>query len=45
MVTCESDCDQHPLENLVLSPARLAELLDSNRRTGSRPISLRASSA
>lgn len=43
MVTCESDCEQHPLEKVALSPDSLAKLLDSHRRTGSLPISFQAS--
>lgn len=41
-VTCESDCDQHPLERVTLSPEAFAELLDSYRREGARPIAVQA---
>ena len=33
-ITCESDCDQHPLEHFTLKPTELVDLLDTYRRTG-----------
>jgi hypothetical protein len=42
-VTCESDCDQHPLEKLKLSPQHLSRLLDSYRSKGQRLIAIQAS--
>lgn len=43
-VTCESDCDQHPLKKLALSAESLSRLLDSYRTVGSGPIALQATS-
>ena len=41
-VTCESDCDQHALEELTLTPDALVELLDSCRARGQYPIAFRS---
>jgi hypothetical protein len=41
-VTCESDCDQTPLENVSLSPEQLAEILDGRRSSAARFVALRA---
>ena len=41
-VTCESDCDQHELENLKLTADSLVELLDSYRARGHFPIAFRS---
>src|SRR5207302_6744825 len=37
-VTCESDCDQYPVEMLELTPDTLVSLLDSYRSTRHFPI-------
>ena len=39
-VTCESDCEQYPLERMHLTPEGTVALLDSYRKTGPFPISL-----
>ena len=41
-VTCESDCDQHPLERMHLSSAELVALLDRYRDTHFTPIAFYA---
>ena len=43
-VNCESDCEQHPLEELELAPERLSQLLESYRSRGTRPIAVQVSS-
>ena len=42
-VICESDCDQHPLEELELSADGLSRLLDSYRSAGFRPLAVQVS--
>jgi hypothetical protein len=42
-VTCESDCEQHPIERLALSADRLSQLLDSHRSTGFQHIAIQVS--
>jgi hypothetical protein len=42
-VTCESDCDQHPIEKVALSVDGLSQLIDSHRSTGLRPIAVQVS--
>jgi hypothetical protein len=44
-VTCESDCDQAPLENVSLSPEQLSVILDGWRRSAARCVALRATPA
>ena len=41
-VQCESDCDQHSLTRMSLTPTQLAELLDSYRATNFYPIAFLA---
>lgn len=41
-VTCESDCDQHELEELKLTPDTLVELLDSYRARGENLVAFRS---
>lgn len=43
-VRCESDCDQHPIEKLILSPEDLSLLLNSLRSSGARRIAFRGTS-
>jgi hypothetical protein len=42
-VTCESDCEQHPVDKIELSPESLSEFLDSHRRKSVRPIAVQIS--
>ena len=41
-VTCESDCDQHPVETFVLAPGALVDLLDTYRNAAHYPIAFHA---
>ena len=43
LVICESDCDQHPVENLKLSPEKLLALLNEYRANRHYPIAIKVS--